>query len=120
MAAADDTVLVLSLSAAVHADEVPPHMASAPTYRIAPVGDTTPRYDVIGTPKALKSAEQAFRDVLADIEQNRKATRRLHILGAAPASACVALGRTLTRGVHPALTLYDRHEDNYLRAMEIN
>lgn len=117
---ADQAVVVLSLSAAVHASEVPAHLGRLPTYRIAPEDDTTPNYDIVGTPEALGSAERAFRDVLADIEQNRKAATRLHVMGAAPVSVCVAIGRTLTRGVHPKLILYDRHEDTYRPATEIN
>ena len=38
--------------------------------------------DVVDSPAALKSAERALRDVLADIEQHSKAARRLHVLGA--------------------------------------
>lgn len=116
----DDAVLVLSLSAAVHPAEVPTALSDLPTYRIAPPDGTTPHYDVIGIPEALKSAERAIRDVFADIEQQRKTTRRLHVIGAAPLSACVALGRTLTRGVHPRLMLYDRVDSTYRLAMEID
>jgi electron transfer flavoprotein alpha/beta subunit len=59
--------------------------------------------------------------VFADIELNRKHVRRLHVIGAAPVSACVALGRAMTRGVHPALVLYDRRDDGtYHPALEVN
>lgn len=117
--ATDDAVLVMSLSAPVHGYEIPRQLADAPAYRITP-REATPHYDVIGTPESLKSAERAFREVLSDIEQQRKTTKRLHVLGAAPASACIALGRSLTRGVHPHLILYDRVEDSYQPAMEIH
>jgi hypothetical protein len=89
-------------------------------YRIAPVGNATPQYDVIGSAESLRSAERAFREVLADIDHHRKQVRRLRVLGAAPLSACIALGRALTRGVHPALTLYDRVDNTYAQALEIN
>jgi len=47
------------------------------------------------------------------------------VLGAAPLSACVSLGRVLTRGVHPHLVhphlvLYDRVEGAYHQALEIH
>lgn len=117
---ADEAVLVMSLSAAVHVREVPTELAGRTTYRVVVDGGITPHYDVIGTPDALRSAERAWRDVFADIEQNRKHVRRLHVIGAAPVSACVALGRALTRGVHPTLVLYDRRDDGtYHPALEV-
>lgn len=116
----DEAVLVLSLSAAVHAEEVPAHLSNGAVYRVAPADGTTPHYDVIASPDELKSAERAFRGVFADIEHHRKSIQRLHVLGAAPLSACVALGRVLTRGVHPPMILYDRLENTYQQAMEIN
>ncbi len=116
----NDAVLVLSLSASVHNSEIPTVLAPCTVYRVSPVDEVTPHYDVIGTPDALKSAERAFRDVLADIEHVRKHVRRLHVLGAAPLSACVSLGRVLTRGVHPHLVLYDRVEGVYHQALEIH
>ena len=115
-----DAVLVLSLSAAVHSTEVPSHLDGAPIYRIAPARNVTPHYDIIDSTASLKSAEKAIRDVLADIEQNRKNTDRLHVIGAAPLSVCVTLGRTITSGIHPHLVLYDRVNGQYQPAMEIN
>lgn len=115
-----DAVLVLSLSAPVHAAEVPSHLAGSPVYRIAPAGNVTPHYDIIDSTASLKSAERAMRDVLADIEQNRKSTDRLHVMGAAPLSACVTLGRSVTLGIHPRLVLYDRVNGQYQPAMEMN
>lgn len=118
---AADAVLVMSLSAAVHLREVPTALAGRTTYRVVVDGGVTPHYDVMGTPETLRSAERAWRDVFADIEQNRKHVRRLHVIGAAPVSACVALGRAMTRGVHPSLVLYDRREDGtYRPALEVN
>lgn len=119
-AGADDAVLVLSLSAAVDVSEAPGHLQGLLTYRIAPPVGVTPNYHVVGTPAALKSAEAAFRGVLADIERHAKHVRRLHVIGAAPQSVCVALGRSLTLGVHPQLVLYDRADGSYRAALEVN
>ncbi|MCC6226428.1 MAG: SAVED domain-containing protein, partial [Microthrixaceae bacterium] len=117
---AEEAVLVLSLSAAVHLGEIPADIRASSAYRIAPVDNATPHYDVIGSPESLRSAERALRGVLADIEHHHKQICRLHVLGAAPLSACIALGRALTRGVHPALVLYDRVDNTYVQALEIN
>ena len=118
---ANDAVLVMSLSAAAHSSEVPRALAEFTAYRVSTAAGITPHYDVIDTPDALRSAERVWRDVLADIEQNHKQVRRLHVIGAAPLSACVALGRALTRGIHPTLVLYDRLENGtYNQAMEVN
>lgn len=118
---ADEAVLVMSMSAAVYVREVPTELAGRTTYRVVVDGGVTPHYDVIGTPDSLRSAERAWRDVFADIELNRKHVRRVHVIGAAPVSACVALGRAMTRGVHPTLVLYDRRDDGtYHPALEVN
>jgi hypothetical protein len=116
----DDAVLVLSLSATVRAREAPDDLQGLLTYRVAPTSGVTPDYHVIGTPAALKSAEAAFRAVLADIERHAKHVRRVHVIGAAPQSACIALGRSLTLGVHPQLVLYDRIDGTYRPALEVN
>lgn len=42
------------------------------------------------------------------------------MVGAAPQSACIALGRAITLGVHPQLVLYDRVDGTYLPALEVN
>ena len=115
-----DAVLVLSMSAAVHAHEVPQALESCRLYRITPASGCRAHPDVVDSPAALKSAERALRDVLADIEQNSKATRRLHVLGAAPLSVFVALGRVVNREIHPQLILHDRVNDRYLPVMEVN
>ncbi|MFT3855705.1 MAG: SAVED domain-containing protein [Ilumatobacteraceae bacterium] len=115
-----DPVLVLSLSTTVKAAEIPASLQAGTTYRIAPAGNLMPHYDVVSTPGALKSAERAIRDVLADIEQHRKHARRLHVIGAAPLSVCVSLGRAITRGIHPQLVLYDRVEGSYQPTLEVS
>ncbi len=115
-----DAVLVLSMSAAVHAHEVPQALENCRLYRVTPASGCRAHLDVVDSPAALKSAERALRDVLADIEQNGKATRRLHVLGAAPLSAFVALGRVVNREIHPQPILHDRVNDQYQPVMEVN
>ena len=115
-----DAVLVLSMSAAVHLHEVPAALAGCRCYVVAPAGECTPHLDVVTSPAALKSAERALRDVLADIEQHCKTARRLHVLGAAPLSVFVTLGRVANREIHPQLILHDRVNGQYLPVMEVN
>ena len=114
-----DAVLVLSMSAAVHADEVPETLADCRMYHISPDGGCTAHSDVVDSPAALKSAELTLRGVLADIEQHHKTAQRLHVLGAAPLSVFVALGRVANREIHPPLVLHDRVKDQYLPVMEV-
>jgi len=57
---------------------------------------------------------------MADIEQHHKAAERLHVLGAAPLSVFVALGRVVNREIHPPLILHDRVNGQYLPVMEIH
>ncbi len=115
-----DVVLVLSMSAPVHTNEVPNDLKNCRLYRITTADDCPPRLDVVDSPAALKSAERALRDVLADIEQHWKTVRRLHVLGAAPLSVFVTLGRVANREIHPKLILYDRVNDQYVPVMEVN
>ena len=115
-----DTVLVLSISAAVHTHEVPRTLEDCRIYRITPDGDFAPHSDVVDSPAALRSAEFALRDVLADIEQHHKRAQRLHVLGAAPLSVFVTLGRVANREIHPPLILHDRVNGQYLPVMEVN
>ncbi|MCQ3808358.1 MAG: SAVED domain-containing protein [Acidimicrobiia bacterium] len=115
-----DAVLVLSMSAAVHPHEVPETLKECRTYLLEPHGDGTPHSDVVDSPAALKSAETALRDAMADIEQHHKAAERLHVLGAAPLSVFVALGRVVNREIHPPLILHDRVNGQYLPVMEIH
>ncbi|MCY4101823.1 MAG: SAVED domain-containing protein [bacterium] len=115
-----DAVLVLSMSAAVHAREVPQALENCRLYRITPASGCHAHPDVVDSPAALKSAERALRDVLGDIEQHSKTARRLHVLGAAPLSVFVALGRVMNREIHPQMILHDRVNDQYLPVMEVN
>ena len=115
-----DAVLVLSMSAAVQTHEAPRALKNCRLYRITPAADCIAHLDVVDSPAALKSAERALRDVLADIEQHCKTARRLHVLGAAPLSVFVALGRVANREIHPQLILHDRVNDQYLPVMEVN
>ena len=89
-------------------------------YRITPAGDNNAHPDVVDSPASLKSAERALRFVLADIEQHCKTARRLNVLGAAPLSVFVALGRVANSEIHPQLILHDRVNDQYLPVMEVN
>ncbi len=118
--ATGDVALVLSMSAAVHVHEVPRGLEGCRVYRVTPAGCEGPHSDVVDSPAALKSAEAALRAVLADVEQHRKTARRLHVLGAAPLSVFVALGRVVNREIHPPLTLHDRVNGQYRPVMEVN
>lgn len=115
-----DAVMVLSMSAAVHAREVPETYDDCRIYRVTPDGGCAPHSDVVDSPAALKSAETALRSVLADIEEHRKTAERIHVLGAAPLSVFIALGRALNREIHPPLILHDRVDGQYLPVMEVN
>ena len=114
-----DAVLVLSMSAAVHAREVPQELEDCRIYRVRPDGDLSPHSDVVNSPAALRSAEIALRSVLADIEEHRKTAESFHVLGAAPLSVFITLGRVVNREIHPPLILHDRVDGQYLPVMEV-
>lgn len=117
---AQDVVLVLSISAVVHLQEVPKVLEGCPIYKVTPAGNQSPHADIIDSPTALKFAELALRDVFADIEEHRKEACRLHVLGAAPLSVFVALGRVANPEIHPPMILYDRVKGQYQPVLEVN
>ena len=106
------------MSAAVHAHEVPEALEGCRIYRVRPDGDLAPHSDVVNSPAALRSAEIALRSVLADIEEHRKTAENFHVLGAAPLSVFITLGRVVNREIHPPLILHDRVDGQYLPVME--
>ncbi|MDP9460885.1 MAG: SAVED domain-containing protein [Actinomycetota bacterium] len=114
----EDAVFLVNVSGTVQPGELPQPLRSLPRYLLEPVG-VTPHPDVVATPASLRSFEVAVRSLLADVEARHKHLRRLHLVAAAPVSACVVLGRTRDPHVHPAFTVYDRTDNTYTPALEI-
>lgn len=113
----DEAVLLFNLSGTVQPDELPEGLRGLPRFVISPTTGT-PHPDVITTAATLRGFETTARSVLAEIEQDHKQLRRLHVFGAIPVSAAVMLGRVRDPHVHPAYVLYDR-TNGYTAVLEV-
>lgn len=114
-----EAVLVLNVSGTIQPDELPAAVANLPRVVLRPVG-ATPEPDIISGKATLNAFVSAMRTVFSSIEATSKQVQRLHVFGALPVSAAVALGRAHDAHVHPRLVVYDRTATGqYLPAVEI-
>lgn len=116
---ATDGVLVVNASGTVDAAALPQQLQAMPRFVIEPVA-ATPNRDIIGTRPARDSFHAAVSDLLGYIEKHHKPVKRLHLIAAAPVSACVILGRAVGWGFHPSLVVYDAVDGSYVPALEVN
>lgn len=114
-----DAVAVLNISGSVQPHELPVPLQALPRFTVTPVG-ATPGPDVLAAASTLTSFETACRQLLAQIEADRKDLRRLHVVAAAPLAAAVVLGRVRDPHVHPAYVVYDRTDGGYEAVLEIS
>jgi SMODS-associated and fused to various effectors sensor domain len=112
----EEAVLILNVSGTVDPTELEGPLATLP--RIT-VETATPGVDVMASRASLQNFETTIRDLFARLEAPTKALRRLHVVGALPISAAVALGRAHSSAVHPSLVLYARKDQRYHLALEI-
>ena len=110
--------LILNVSGSIQINEIPSDLRELPIFRLHP-HDVTPAPDIIATRESLFSFREVVRSVLSTIEATYKDVRRLHVLGALPLSAAVALGRVHDPIVHPRLLIYDCAHPGYRPALEI-
>ncbi len=113
-------VLLISLSGSVALADLPGDVSTgASVFEIRPLG-TTPDRDILRSPASLQAFEHCYHGFLSRLEQDHPAARAIDVFPAIPVSAAVALGRGLMRDAHPALRVYDRDDDTYTLAVEIN
>lgn len=119
-ASAAEAVLILNVSGAVSPDEIPDDLRRLPRVVLAPVA-VSPAPDIMSSREALRSFENALRGMFADLEASAKGLRRLHVFGALPLSAAVALGRVHDPHIRPALAIYCRDDASgtYSYALDI-
>lgn len=112
-------VLVLNISGTIQPDELPPDLAALPRHVITPVGET-PGVDIINSPATLQAFTKTVRTLLSRVEATDKHMPTLHVFGALPLAACIALGRARDPHVHPPFMVYDRADGAYIPALEIS
>lgn len=115
-----EAVLIMNVSGTVIPDEIPDDLRGLPTLVLAPA-NVTPSPDIMSSRQALLAFEGAVRALFADLEATAKGVRRLHVFGALPLSAAVALGRAHDAHIRPALAIYGRDDaiGVYSHALEI-
>lgn len=119
-AAAEDVVLVLSLTAEVDLGKGPTVFSGAPTVTVRPQGGAQGP-DCVASRESLKQFTSTWRSALADVEARYPNAKRWHLVAAAPVSACVEAGRAFMRSAHPAVAVYQRTDlDTYEQVIEVN
>jgi hypothetical protein len=114
----DEANLIMNVSGTIHAHELPSYVSELPTFLLRP-DSVVPETDTISTRASLDAFTSAVRSALSAMEVRNKYVRRLHVFGALPLSAAVALGRAHDPHVHPALIIYDRAGGQYHRVLQI-
>jgi hypothetical protein len=119
-ASAAEAVLILNVSGAVSPDEIPDDLRPLPRIVLAPTANI-PAPDIMSSREALRSFESTLRGLFADLEASAKGLRRLHVFGALPLSAAVALGRVHDPHIRPPLAVYCRDDASgtYSYALDI-
>jgi hypothetical protein len=112
-------VLVLNISGTIQPDELPSELAALPRLVVTPAGET-PGVDIINSPAVLGAFTRTIRTLLSELEATDKHLPTLHVFGALPVSASVALGRARDPHVHPPFVIYDRADAGYVPALEIS
>lgn len=115
---AEDAVLILNVSGTVDPAQLPDALAGLPVFTLRPDGGEI-GVDVLASRSSLTAFEREVRALFASFEAPAKTVRRLHVFGAIPLSAAIALGRAHHPGVHPRLVVYARAGDSYEPVLEI-
>jgi len=113
-------VLILNVSGTVRPDELPEGLRDLNRHVLAPAGDTQAGVDVINSPEAVAAFRQTVRSLLSDLEVADKKMPVLHVVGALPIAAAIALGQARDPHVHPPFAIYWRTNDRvYERALDL-
>ncbi|MBT3152734.1 SAVED domain-containing protein [Streptomyces sp. CHD11] len=119
VAAGVEAVLLASISGTVHENEIPDPLKRYPVFRIQPI-DRTPSGGIIDSRATLENLRVTFRKFFGELEKRHKNIVRLHLFGALPISAAIALGRVRDPVIQPSIVTYDRVDyGSYRRALEI-
>jgi SMODS-associated and fused to various effectors sensor domain len=114
-----EIALILSLSGTVPVDDLPEGIKDLTIWEIRPVG-ITPNPNLFRSQQTLDAFARSYQDLLANLEQTHKSAKTIHLFPAAPITAAITCGRHLMRGVHPALTVYDKIDGKFQVALTIN
>lgn len=119
-AAADQIVVLVSVTARVNRDRVPGALVGMPVLELRPE-TLTPSPDVLDSRIALDAFGESWRSALGLIEEIYPNARRIHLIAAVPTTAAITMGRHHMRDAQPDMVLYQRNNDNsYDQVMEVS
>lgn len=119
IARGSEAVLLASISGTVHENEIPQHLQQHPVFRMHPA-NRTPFGGIINSKASLENLRVTYRRFFGELEKHHKNIIRLHLFGALPISAAIALGRVRDPVIQPSIVTYDRVDyGSYVQAMEI-
>ncbi|MFG1976439.1 SAVED domain-containing protein [Nonomuraea fuscirosea] len=119
VSAGGEGVLLASISGTVHENEIPEALNGLPVFRIQPI-DRTPAGGIIDSRATLENLRVTLRKFFGELEKQHKNIVRLHLFGALPISAAIALGRIRDPIIQPSIVTYDRVDyGSYRPALEI-
>lgn len=118
--AAEDVVLVCSLSAEVDTSKLPDVLENVPVLTLRPAG-VSPTPAIHESQESLLAFGRAFRQMLADAEKAHPRAKRWHLVGALPVAAAVEVGRAFMRGAQPPVEVYERTDlETYEPVLTVN
>ena len=116
---AEEIVLVCALTSEVNRAIFPASLDGMPVVEIHPV-DLPPSPTLLAHEQSLANFAGQWRAALADSEARFRGAKRWHLIASAPVTASVETGRSLVRGVHPPVTVYERNGESYEAVLELN
>lgn len=117
--AAGEVVLAASLTAEVQRSKLPEPLQELPYFEIRPEGDLFGP-GLVSHPDTLRNFADCWRSLLAEVETTCPRATRWHLVAATPLSAAIEMGRAFMRGAQPPVEVYERQNDTYVRAVEVN
>jgi hypothetical protein len=115
---ATEGVLITNLSGITPVGDLPAEVQSLPIWTMKPT--TGPAEDLFTGAEVLARYVETVRALFTGLEATHKDLKALHVFGALPLAAAVALGRCLkSSGLRPTLVTYDRAGSAYRPALEI-
>lgn len=114
-----DVVFACALTSEVNTSLLPDALKDSPVIEVRPVA-VSPDPNLMSHEQSLVNWASQWRTALAAAESSFPTAKRWHLVASAPVSAAVETGRAIMRGVHPAVTVYERVADSYEAALVLS
>jgi hypothetical protein len=116
----ENVALLLSLSGSLSVSQLPSNIDDTfNIFEIRPLG-VTPNRELLENQQSLVNFTKVYHHFLSGLEVTNKSSKQIHLFSAIPVSAAVACGRGLMRDAQPSILVYDRYQETYKPALNIN